>query len=295
MGCRSSKAVYPLTATYAACCCQASAPQGSLKVVSSRKGVNAKFLCHLKELHTHSQMKTWQLKKLFTLMATAADKCPLTEMLKPEYVDLANVFVSHAYSYDFWDCIECMLRYDNDHPGSVFWFDLFSLNQHPTPSGKVATKDLISAFGNRIEEYQATLIVASPWDSPAFLARAWCLFEFMCSQNANKPITIMLPRQQEEAFVKDLGKDWQVLHQALARIDSRNAQAKEQDDLRAINQQIEESVTHHELNKIALTEMRRWLVETGLEQERRLRGQKHAETAELSMGSICHASANGRA
>jgi tetratricopeptide (TPR) repeat protein len=219
-------------------------------------------------------MKTWQLKKQFTIVATAADKCPLVEILKPEYVGQANVFVSHAYSYDLRDSIECMLRYEEEHPGSIYWFDPFSLNQHPTPSGKVPTEELISAFGDRIEEFEATLIVASPWDNPAFLARAWCLFEFMCSHNAKKPITIMLPRKQEEAFVKDLGDNWQVLHQALARIDSRTAQAKEQDDLQAINQEIQVTVTHHELNKMALTSMREWLVKTGLEQERRLRADK---------------------
>ena len=255
------------------CCCQTSAPEGASTVVSSRKGVNAQFLRHF-FFHANTKMKTWQLKKQFTIVATAADKCPLVEILKPEYVGQANVFVSHAYSYDLRDFIECILRYEEEHPDSIYWFDPFSLNQHPTPSGKVPTEELISAFGDRIEEFEATLIVASPWDNPAFLARAWCLFEFMCSHNAKKPITIMLPRKQEETFVKDLDDNWQVLQQALARIDSRTAQAKEQDDLQAINQEIQVTVTHHELNKMALTSMREWLVKTGLEQERRLRADK---------------------
>ena len=68
------------------------------------------------------------------------------------------------------------LRYEETHPGSVYWFDPFSLNQHPVPGGTVPTKDLIAAFGDRILEFQATLIVAAPWNNPAFLDRAWYCF-----------------------------------------------------------------------------------------------------------------------
>jgi len=225
-------------------------------------------------------MKSRQLKREFTLLVTAADKCALVEVLKPEYIARANVFVSHAYSYDVRDSIECMLRYNRDHPGSVFWFDPFSLNQHPRPAGIVPTSEMISAFGDRIQEYQATLIVASPWDKPAFLARAWCLFEFMCSHNARKPTTIMLPRKQEEAFVRDLGENWKVTDM-LAKVDSRNAEAKMPEDLQAIHQQIEQTVTYHELNKMATTRMREWLVETGLEQEKRLRAKAEEGKQEL--------------
>ena len=38
-------------------------------MVSSRKGVNAKFLRHFLSQHTHLEMKTWQLKEQFTGLA----------------------------------------------------------------------------------------------------------------------------------------------------------------------------------------------------------------------------------
>jgi len=163
----------------------------------------------------------------------------------------------------------------------VYWFDPFSLNQHPTPTGTVPTEELISAFGDRIEEFEATLIVASPWDNPAFLARAWCLFEYMCSYNARKPITILLPRQQEEAFAKGLGDNFRVIYEALGRIDSRKAEAKEDADLKAINALVERTVSHGGLNKMAMEAMRKWLVETGFEQERRLRAGGKARRQDL--------------
>ena len=121
-------------------------------------------------------MKTWQLNNAFTLAATAKHKCPLVEILEPKHVERANVFVSHAYSYSLRDSVEVMLQHSDRNPGSVYWFDPFSLNQHPTPNGEpVPTNKLIEAFGDRIKEFDSTLIVASPWDNPAFLDRAWCV------------------------------------------------------------------------------------------------------------------------
>ena len=157
-------------------CCIVSGATSASRVASSRKGVTAKFLIHFLKTHVSTGMETWQLKQQFTLEATATHKCALVEVLKPEYVGTADVFVSHAYSYLLEDSIECMLRYEETHPGSVYWFDPFSLNQHPVPGGTVPTKDLIAAFGDRILEFQATLIVAAPWNNPAFLDRAWCCF-----------------------------------------------------------------------------------------------------------------------
>ena len=66
-----------------------------------------------------------------------------------------------------------------------------------------------------------------------------CLFEYMCSHNADKPITILLPRQEEEAFVKGLGDNFRVIYEALGRIDSRKAEAKEDADLKAINASVQ--------------------------------------------------------
>ena len=135
--------------------------------------MNKAFLLHFLKCHASEDMMTYSLKSEFTLARTAGRKCPLVEALDPKYVGQATVFVSHAYKYKVSDSIECMLRYDKEHPGSYFWYDPFSLSQHPPPGGTAPTEQLLAAFGDRIQEFSATLIVASPWDNPAFLARAW--------------------------------------------------------------------------------------------------------------------------
>jgi len=148
--------------------------------VSSRLGVTASFLEHFLNHHMKPEMKTWELKSYIVHEATASRKCPLVEVLDPRFVATATVFVSHAYSYKVQDTIDAILRYEKAHPGNVYWFDPFSLCQH-TEGKVVETEQLLRAFGDRIKEFNATLIVASPWKNPAFLSRAWCLFvRFFC-------------------------------------------------------------------------------------------------------------------
>ena len=39
---------------------------------------------------------------------------------------------------------------------------------------------------NSIEQIGTVVLVLAPWSSPVPLTRAWCLFEIMCSLNANQ-------------------------------------------------------------------------------------------------------------
>ena len=150
-----------------------------------------------------------QVKNLLVMPQTKALRRPLVEVLADQFTGPATVFVSHAYSYDVLDSIEVMLRYEEAHPGSYFWFDPFSLNQHGD-NGVVDTAVLEVAFASQIESIGATLIVASPWDNPAFLARAWCLFELLTSTNVGVPITILLPHKQHSKFLLNLKENFQV-------------------------------------------------------------------------------------
>ena len=105
----------------------------------------------------------------------------------------------------------------------------------------------------------------------------------MSSQNAGKPIEIILPRIEEERFVKGIKDDSDVFVEVLSSIDARTAQAREASDLKVITELIESSVTHAVLNELALEAMRDWVVATGLEHERKLRG----DGSDSSQDQLC--------
>ena len=48
-------------------------------------------------------------------------------------VGAATVFVSHAWKFSVFDVIAVMLRHEQEHPHSFFWFDLAVNNQHKAP------------------------------------------------------------------------------------------------------------------------------------------------------------------
>ena len=236
---------------------------------SSSLGVSAAFLRNFMQIQSPT-LVTWQLKESIVVPATSARKCPYVNILDSHFVGKATVFVSHAYSYLVADTFEVMLRYEESHPNSFFWFDPFSLNQH-SDTGVVDTATLEHAFGDNILSIGSTLIVSSPWNDPCFLNRAWCLFELMTSINVKVPVEILVPHAQEQIFVKDLANNFEVVYEALARIDSRKAQAREAKDLEAINRAIERTATHAGLNIMANKAMRKWLLDTVLGEEIRLK------------------------
>ena len=78
----------------------------------------------------------------------------------------------------------------------------------------------------------------------------------MSSVNVGVPVEIVLPRAEEVLFVNALRKDLSVVYEALARIESRKAQAREAKDLDSINRAVERSTTHAGLNKLTNKQMR---------------------------------------
>ena len=145
--------------------------------------MNKEFLLHFLKCHTSEDMMTYSLKPEFTLPRTSGFQGPLVEALDPKYVGQATVFVSHAYKYKVADSIECMLRYEEEHPGRYFWFDPFSMNQHAP--GVVETSQLEELFGGTIREIGKAMLVFGPWDKPLPLTRAW--FVFRCFWNYASP------------------------------------------------------------------------------------------------------------
>jgi len=49
------------------------------------------------------------------------------------HIDQATAFVSHAWRHQFLDVVAALEAYDQTQPvPTVFWFDIFSNNQHKT-------------------------------------------------------------------------------------------------------------------------------------------------------------------
>ena len=115
---------------------------------------------------------------------TEKNRCAYADTLPAGMVADATVFISHTWRYDLADSIDVMEQHEKSHPGSVFWFDLVMNNQHGTSTRPFEWWR--HTFQHSIEQIGTVVLVLAPWSSPVPLTRAWCLFEIMCSLNANQ-------------------------------------------------------------------------------------------------------------
>jgi len=58
-----------------------------------------------------------------------------TDPTRSGYIGQATAFVSHAWGQQFLDVVAALEDYDSRQPNpTVFWFDIFSNNQHKAPN-----------------------------------------------------------------------------------------------------------------------------------------------------------------
>ena len=94
-------------------------------------------------------------------------------------VGVAQVFISHAWNYEFTSVVDALRSHFHDKPDIFIWFDLFSLNQIIAPTLDFAWWSY--AFRNVIEDSGSVVLVISPWNNPKPFKRAWCLFNMYVS------------------------------------------------------------------------------------------------------------------
>jgi hypothetical protein len=111
------------------------------------RGVSALFLRKFVKMYETKEMKTWEVKTKVVLPLTQERQCSMVQLMQglPEkaeerdkYVGKANIFVSHAWLYDFADVVSVLVEHakakekDAEWGGKpvFFWFDVFSVNQN---------------------------------------------------------------------------------------------------------------------------------------------------------------------
>ena len=174
----------------------------------------------------------------------------------------ATVFISHTWRYDLADSIDVMEQHEKSHPGSVFWFDVVMNNQHGTSTRPFEWWR--HTFQHSIEQIGTVILVLAPWSSPVPLTRAWCLFEIMCSLNANQvDFRIRMPTKQEREFVNALRRDSQSATKALIGVKTEESDAFLPTDKENIFKAVEASIGFQQLNSMVNDQMRHWFVQQG--------------------------------
>jgi len=168
----------------------------------------------------------------------ANDKCSYVELLSKtqanlKYLGRCNVFISHAWKYDFRDLVSTIQRFTDSHPNEQFYFflDYLAVNQF-TP-----LEDL-SNLQRMITMCKWFLLVLMPWYKPVPLTRAWCVYEIATALDKGINPSVLMPQEQADLFVQAICGDPTACGKVLLNLDSANAKASVEKDLLTIRKDI---------------------------------------------------------
>jgi hypothetical protein len=123
--------------------------------------------------------RTEEVCALFVKPQTAKKRCAYIHLLQdaklPDGTPLvapATCFVSHAWKCQMHDVVDCMVQHSEKNPGSYFWFDLVTNNQHEATNAN-SFEWWCTTFRESIKAIGSVLLVMTPWDNPIPLTRVW--------------------------------------------------------------------------------------------------------------------------
>eukprot|EP00035_Acanthoeca_spectabilis_P008612 m.156237 g.156237 ORF g.156237 m.156237 type:complete len:937 (-) comp14429_c0_seq4:1420-4230(-) len=117
----------------------------------------------------------------------------------------ADVFVSHAWAMPFADLVQTVEQH-NAHADksecfgttTYYWIDVLSVNQHLALSEPRSPEWWAGTFAQAIEEMGTVLVVASPWERPTPLTRAWCIWEVFSAVQGNCAVHMEAPPRETD-------------------------------------------------------------------------------------------------
>lgn len=190
----------------------------------------------------------------------------LREIQHPAYGAKADVFISHAWKYEFLSVMDSLLDHFSDNPDVIIWFDLFCNNQH-----KAVSLDYhwwATTFREAIASFKHTVMVMSPWNDPIPLTRAWCLFEMYCTiSNPQCTFELLMQKQQSKEFVEAMKVEGiECVDNMLSTIDVRRSECFKEEDRVRIFASIERDISggFDRLNALVFHHLRQWIVQSAI-------------------------------
>jgi tetratricopeptide (TPR) repeat protein len=203
---------------------------------------------------------------------TKSDACSLCELLSKgknnNYLNVvakANLFVSHAWQSPFLQVVDALLEYEShDNIEPVFWFDVFSVNQH-----KQSSPDFhwwSTTFREAIKEIGHTIMVITPWYKPETLTRAWCIWELFCTIDTETKFELLINQSQMKDLDGKLGMNEFGCSGSIklfqSNVNSKSSRAKNPEDQKNIHAAIEQTIGFSSLDRLVFHTMEKYMILT---------------------------------
>jgi len=191
--------------------------------------------------------------------ATKKWKCSYVEKLRKN-VGIVNVFISHAWKYEFEDLVDSIENYERDKKDGVkryYFLDYLAVNQNRDGDQSLAPNDLkdLEPLVKQVKEF---VLVLSPWHTPIPLTRSWCVLEMATAKAAEVEFFISMPTATHEAFIENLISQGSVIH-VFKRLDTERAEASVPEDQAMIKDKILKELNGFENLNVSLAKyLRQW-------------------------------------
>ena len=104
--------------------------------------------------------------------------CEYLKTIDPSSVGEAQVFISHAWKYQFLDVVDTLKYHFMNTPNIYVWIDSFSINNFIDPD----IDDYLWSMMSIIKQVKHTVLIFFPWNNTVQpLTSAWILYEIYCT------------------------------------------------------------------------------------------------------------------
>jgi hypothetical protein len=178
-------------------------------------------------------------------------------------VGKATIFLSFAYISPFNSLFQCLLDHlmanvDNFEETEYIWISFFSVNQHA--AGEKSMDFWSGTFMSSIKEIGRVVMVAMPYDKPAPLTRAWCLWEVYCAVKTESKFEVAMDKEEEMNFLNAMITEGTTFFDLLGDIDMRKSASFKPEDKRAIDEAVRREVGFDTINGLVYKPLRDWTV-----------------------------------
>jgi len=143
-----------------------------------------------------------------------------------------NVFISHAWKYDFGDLMGAIEDFERDNSNKekfYYFLDFIAVNQFKPQQDLKNLQNLVS----RCKYF---LLILLPWNKPLPLTRMWCIYEIATALHCEKSPIVSMPKKQEQCLKEELmsGAHADSIIEVFKKLDSENAQVSVDEDRKMI-------------------------------------------------------------
>jgi len=158
---------------------------------------------------------------------------------------------------------------------TFFWVCDYVIRQTDVAPDLALLGECVSAVGH-------TVLLMEPWHAPASLQRAYCIKEVYYTQKSGARFDVVMSSAQQAAFEEALVEDFFSIQASLSKVDVRTATCRNEEDTKAILDELEQGVGFVACNTLVIGLLREALVAQARAALKRLPTAERGTSALLS-------------